>query len=77
MTVMTKSVGLVLFFRKEGWGFLRAIETGDEIFVHLSNVIGKTRLIEGDTVRFHIGPGKAGQGLQAISVELVERAVQQ
>jgi len=63
--------GTVKFFNDEkGFGFI-AIENGEDIFVHFSNIEGTGRrsLAAGQEVEFEIGQGQ--KGLEAKNVKAV------
>lgn len=63
--------GTVKFFNDEkGFGFI-AIENGEDIFVHFSNIEGTGRrsLTTGQEVEFEIGQGQ--KGLEAKNVKAV------
>ncbi|HEY3485128.1 MAG TPA: cold shock domain-containing protein [Ilumatobacteraceae bacterium] len=55
--------GIVKFFSDEkGYGFITS-ESGEELFVHHSNIDGTgfKSLSEGQPVQFEVGPGRKGQ----------------
>ena len=60
------TTGTVKFFNAEkGYGFISR-ESGDDVFVHFSNITGtgyKT-LDEGQQVEFDIAPGRKGDAAQ-------------
>jgi len=63
--------GTVKFFNDEkGFGFI-AVENGEDIFVHFSNIEGTGRrsLAAGQEVEFEIGQGQ--KGLEAKNVKTV------
>ena len=63
--------GTVKFFNSEkGFGFL-AVEGGEDVFVHYSNIAGDgyRSLDEGQTVEFEVGPGRKGP--EALNVRTV------
>ena len=63
--------GTVKFFNEEkGFGFI-AVENGEDIFVHFSNIEGTGRrsLAAGQEVEFEIGQGQ--KGLEAKNVKAV------
>ncbi|MDP4282335.1 MAG: cold shock domain-containing protein [Bacteroidota bacterium] len=61
--------GTVKFFNEiRGFGFIKVDETGEEVFVHKSEVSG--RICENDVVEFEIQKGK--KGLNAVNVTVVE-----
>jgi CspA family cold shock protein len=62
--------GTVKFFNSEkGYGFISR-ETGDDVFVHYSNIQGDgyKSLDEGQRVEFDIGPGRKGDEAQNVRV---------
>ena len=60
--------GTVKFFNEmRGFGFITVDETGEELFVHKTEVHGKIR--ENDIVEFEIQDGK--KGLNAVDVRVV------
>ena len=60
--------GTVKFFNEvRGFGFIKVDETGEEVFVHKSDVQGRLR--ENDAVEFEIQKGK--KGLNAINVKVI------
>jgi cold shock protein len=60
--------GTVKFFNSmRGFGFITVEETGEELFVHKSEVQGTIR--ENDTVEFEIQKGK--KGLNAVNVRVI------
>jgi len=62
------STGTVKFFNQDrGYGFIHQ-ESGEELFVHCSQVKGGM-LKEGDKVQFDVGEGKKGPC--AINVEVI------
>jgi len=63
--------GTVKFFNDEkGFGFI-AVENGEDIFVHFSNIEGTGRrsLAAGQEVEFEIGQGQ--KGLEAKNVKAI------
>ncbi len=60
--------GTVKFFNEmRGFGFIKVDESGEEVFVHKSDVQGKIR--ENDKVEFEIQKGN--KGLNAVDVRVV------
>ena len=62
--------GTVKFFNADkGYGFISR-ESGDDIFVHYSNISGDgyKSLNEGQRVEFDIAPGKKGDEAQSVRV---------
>ncbi|HEX6419279.1 MAG TPA: cold-shock protein [Acidimicrobiales bacterium] len=62
--------GTVKFFNAEkGFGFISR-ESGDDVFVHFSNIAaeGYKTLEEGQTVEFEIGPGRKGDEAKNVRV---------
>ena len=52
--------GTIRFFNEQrGFGFITRTE-GDDLFVHISNVVGGVILSEGQTVSFEVGQGRRG-----------------
>ena len=60
--------GKVKFFNEtSGFGFIKVDETGEEVFVHKSDVQGTIR--EGDAVEFEIQEGQ--KGLSGVDVRVI------
>ena len=60
--------GKVKFFNEtKGFGFIRADQSGQEIFVHATGLVDKVR--ENDLVNFDVTEGK--KGLNAINVNKI------
>ena len=62
--------GTVKFFNAEkGFGFISR-ESGDDVFVHFSNIEGSgyKSLQEGDKVEFDVAPGRKGEEAQKVRV---------
>ena len=60
--------GTVKFFNAEkGYGFISR-ESGDDVFVHFSNIAGTgyKSLNEGDTVEFEVAQGRKGDEAQNV-----------
>jgi CspA family cold shock protein len=60
--------GTVKFFNAEkGYGFISR-ESGDDVFVHYSNIAGDgyKSLNEGQRVEFDVAPGKKGEEAQNV-----------
>ena len=61
--------GTVKFFNViRGFGFIKDDESGEEIFVHKSDVMGTIR--ESDMVEFEVQKGK--KGLNAVNVKIAQ-----
>jgi CspA family cold shock protein len=61
--------GKVKFFNEsKGFGFIVADGTGEEIFVHVTGLMGVT-LRENDSVSFNVTEGK--RGLNAVDVKKI------
>ncbi|MCF6357529.1 MAG: cold shock domain-containing protein [Draconibacterium sp.] len=59
--------GLVSFFNEsKGFGFIKNIDTKQDVFVHINNVIGEIR--EGNLVTYEVEMGQRGP--TAVNVEL-------
>lgn len=59
--------GLVSFFNEsKGFGFIKNMDTKQDIFVHINNVIGEIR--EGNLVTYEVEMGQ--RGLTAVNVTL-------
>ena len=62
------ATGTVKFFNSEkGFGFI-APESGDDVFVHFSQIVGSgyKSLSEGQSVEFDIAQGKKGKEAQNV-----------
>ncbi|MCB2410900.1 MULTISPECIES: cold-shock protein [Hymenobacter] len=60
--------GTVKFFNDtKGFGFIKSDESGQDIFVHVSDLVDEIR--ENDKVQFDVAQGK--KGLNAVKVSLV------
>jgi len=60
--------GTVKFFNAEkGYGFISR-ESGDDVFVHFSNIVGDgfKSLTEGQRVEFDVARGKKGDEAQSV-----------
>ncbi len=69
----TKEQGTVKWFASDkGYGFIAPDKGGDDVFVHVNNLVGVNTLKEGDRVEFVIGEGRKGP--QANEVTLVASA---
>lgn len=63
------TTGTVKFFNEQkGFGFITPTE-GDDVFVHVSNVVGGVILTEGQTVEYEVAPGRKGP--EAVNVKAV------
>jgi CspA family cold shock protein len=64
------ATGTVKFFNSEkGYGFISR-ESGDDVFVHYSNIQGTgfKSLVEGQKVEFDVAPGRKGEEAQNVRV---------
>jgi len=64
----TLTTGTVKFFNSEkGFGFISR-ESGDDVFVHYSNIQGSgyKSLEEGQKVEFDVAPGRKGEEAQNV-----------
>jgi CspA family cold shock protein len=64
------ATGTVKFFNNEkGYGFISR-ESGDDVFVHYSNIQGDgyKSLEEGQQVEFDVAPGRKGEEAQNVRV---------
>ncbi len=64
------TTGTVKFFNNEkGYGFISR-ESGDDVFVHYSNISGDgyKSLEEGQNVEFDVAPGRKGEEAQNVRV---------
>lgn len=67
--------GKVQFFNNaKGWGFIRPMEGGADVFVHYSAIVadGFKKLTEGQEVSFDIVDGQKGK--QAANVKVIAEA---
>lgn len=70
------AVGKVKWFNDEkGWGFIKQ-DSGPDVFVHYSQIIGdgRRRLFEDETVEFELKEGP--KGLQAVNVSRLGGAME-
>lgn len=67
MNNSNQNTGKVKFFHEKGYGFIKPSDGSEDIFVHISGIIGGGKLEEGDEVSYDIGQGKKGEN--AINVE--------
>ena len=58
---------IVWFNQKKGFGFIKPSEGEKDIFVHISGVIPRTKLSDGQLVNFDLVKGKKGN--QATNVK--------
>lgn len=59
--------GTVKFFNEQkGFGFITSPDSED-VFVHVSNLVGTSSLSEGQAVEFETAPGR--KGLEAVNVK--------
>ena len=64
------ATGTVKFFNAEkGFGFISR-PSGDDVFVHFSNIVGDgyKSLDEGQNVEFDVAPGRKGEEAQNVRV---------
>jgi CspA family cold shock protein len=64
------ATGTVKFFNAEkGFGFISR-PSGDDVFVHFSNIVGDgyKSLDEGQNVEFDLAPGRKGEEAQNVRV---------
>lgn len=63
------ATGTVKFFNEDkGFGFITSPD-GDDVFVHVSNIVGGNTLKEGQSVTYETAPGRKGP--EAVNVEAV------
>jgi CspA family cold shock protein len=63
------ATGTVKFFNEnKGFGFITPPE-GDDVFVHVSNIVGGDTLKEGQSVTYETAPGRKGP--EAVNVQAV------
>jgi CspA family cold shock protein len=63
------TTGTVKFFNEQkGFGFITPAD-GEDVFVHVSNVVGGAVLTEGQTVEYEVAPGRKGP--EAVNVKAV------
>lgn len=64
--------GYVKFAHPAGWGFIVCDGNFEEVYWHVSNVVGRRALMQHDRVRFEIAENARGRGAakQAIKIEL-------
>jgi len=61
--------GTLKFFNEnKGFGFITSPE-GDDVFVHVSNIVGGDTLKEGQSVTYETAPGRKGP--EAVNVRAV------
>ena len=67
------SAVITKLFPEQGYGFLRAIDTGEEVYFHRNSVINEdfAKLEVGNGVRFKAIQGE--MGLQATTVQIIDR----
>jgi cold shock CspA family protein len=71
-----KHQGKVVRFGAKGFGFVADSTTRVQFFVHVSDIVDRVDLQEGDRVTFDEGPQIPGKARQAINVELVSGGAQ-
>ena len=63
------TTGTVKFFdENKGFGFITSPDS-DDVFVHVSNIVGSDTLTEGQSVEYDTAPGRKGP--EAINVKPV------
>ncbi len=63
------ATGNIKFFNEDkGFGFITSPD-GDDVFVHVSNILGGNTLKEGQSVTYETAPGRKGP--EAVNVEAV------
>ena len=61
--------GTVKFFNNaKGFGFIKPVDSDEDIFVHVSGLIDEIR--ENDKVKFSVEQGQ--KGMNAVNVELID-----
>ncbi len=61
------ATGTIKFFNEnKGFGFITSPE-GDDVFVHVSNIVGGDTLQEGQSVTYETAPGRTGP--EAVNVQ--------
>lgn len=62
--------GTVKFFNEsKGFGFITEEGSNEEYFVHISGIVDKVEIADGDAVEFELKEGR--KGLNAVNVKLV------
>lgn len=65
--IQTTRVGHVIFYNSsKGYGFIRDVETKQEIFVHANNLLDE--IIDGNKVTFELEKGKKGLAAHHVSL---------
>ena len=63
------TTGTIKFFNEDkGFGFITSSD-GDDVFVHVSNIVGGDTLKEGQSVTYETAPGRKGP--EAVNVQAV------
>jgi len=63
------TTGTVKFFNEQkGFGFITTPDS-DDVFVHVSNIVGGGTLTEGQSVEYEVAPGRKGP--EAVNVKAV------
>lgn len=61
------TTGTVKFFNEQkGFGFITSPD-GDDVFVHVSNIVGGQPLTDGQSVTYETAPGRKGP--EAVNVQ--------
>ena len=65
---MTKTGTVKFFNEQKGFGFITSAD-GDDVFVHVSNIVGGVPLTDGQSVTYETAPGRKGP--EAVNVRPV------
>jgi CspA family cold shock protein len=69
-----KQIGTVLNFNRRGFGFLEPDGSRQQVFFHVTQVVGRLTLHDGDRVSFEIQ--QHDKGTRATDVQLLDAGVQ-